>query len=197
MAFLGIYDFRRDGLHHRFVQGHLVICNHSSLIDALFVLAYVDNLCCIVKHQLLLNPFTRIPVKLAGYIANDDSNFVTRACEKLNNNENVLIFPEGTRNQHHTQLQFKRGAANIAVNSKCPILPLVIVPNPRVVQKGEPWYQLPNVKSTITMSINEPLVLADCIDTGQPRTIQYRRLNEYWRDYYLRKINAILNPKRS
>ena len=161
------------------------------LIDALFILAYVDNLCCVVKHQLTINPFTRLVVSFAGYISNNSEDFIDQATAKLAAGENVLIFPEGTRNTYNTQLEFKRGAANIAVISQCPVLPVVLLCNPRALQRGEKWYQLPAKKSTIHFHINHPLNLNDCIDTSNPRTLQYRRLTLFWREYYLSEINAI------
>lgn len=173
------------------LQGTLVISNHSMLIDALFILAYVDNLCCVVKQALTVNPFTRLVVSMAGYISNSADDFVTQAAQKLADGENVLVFPEGTRNTYDTQLEFKRGAANIAVMSQCPVLPMVVLPRPRALQRGERWYQLPDVKSTIHVHIHAPLMLSDCVDTGNPRTLQYRRLTEFWREYYLSKIAEI------
>ena len=132
---------------------------------------------------------------MAGYIPNDSSDLIDQCCEKLASGENVLIFPEGTRNQYDTQLEFKRGAANIAVISGCPVLPMVIVPAPRLAQKGESWYQLATAKSQIEMQLGSSLALDDCIDTSLARTIQYRRLNQFWRDFYLTKIQQILTER--
>ncbi|MBX2847752.1 MAG: 1-acyl-sn-glycerol-3-phosphate acyltransferase [Acidiferrobacterales bacterium] len=194
MQFLGLMDYRlkrhRDELKQP-VKGHLVIANHSMLIDALFILAYVDDLCCVVKHQLTINPFTRLVVSFAGYISNSSEDFVEQASAKLAAGENVLIFPEGTRNTYNTQLEFKRGAANIAVISQCPVLPIIVLPKPRALQRNERWYQLPAKKSLIQLHINKALLLHDCIDTSLPRTLQYRRLTEFWRNYYLTQIKRI------
>lgn len=192
MQFMGLFTFNVDSKHKRPNTGLLIISNHSMLIDALFVLAYVDNVCCVVKGQLCRNPITRIPVRLAGYISNETPNFIEQACAKIAAGENVLIFPEGTRNTYDTQLEFKRGAANIAVISGCLILPLVISAIPRTVQKGESWYQLPTTKSKILIRINPCLELKNCVDLTLPRTLQYRRLTDYWRKYYLDQINGIL-----
>ena len=102
-----------------------------------------------------------------------------------------FILPEGTRNTFDTQLEFKRGAANIAVISQCPTLPALILPKPRALQRGEKWYELPTEKSTIHFHINPALKLNDCIDISKPRTLQYRQLTEFWRNYYLSEINRI------
>ncbi len=192
MQFLGLMRYELSGLNEKPAKGHLVISNHTMLIDALFILAYVPNLCCVVKSALCRNPFTRIPVRLAGYIANDDENLVEIAATKLRNGENVLIFPEGTRNQYDTQLDFKRGAANIAVFANSPILPVIICCQPRALQKGESWYQLPDTKSCITVKFNAVLKLSDTIDVSLARPLQYRRLTEWLRRYYLIEVTEIV-----
>lgn len=179
------------------VSGHLVIANHSMLIDALFIMGYVDNICCVVKRDLCTNFFTRLPIRLAGFIPNDDLYLVERSKQKLDAGENLLIFPEGTRNQHDLQLDFRRGAANIAVASEAPTLPIVLCSSPRVLCKGESWYQLPTLTPVIRIKVNPTLSLKDCIDQSLPRTRQYRDLTDYWREYYRTEITKILGQSSS
>ena len=197
MQFLGLMQYRLTGLPPQPVSGQMVVANHSMLIDALFMLAYVPNLCCVVKSALITNPFTRIPVHLAGYLANDDENLIEQAVEKLSSGENLLIFPEGTRNNADLQLDFKRGAANIAVHADCPILPAVICCQPRALLKGQAWYELPDTKSQISVQFYPSIVLADCIDTSLPRPKQYRRLTAWLRKFYFDEISAILEQRSS
>ncbi len=192
MQFLGLMNYVVEGSKPTNLQGHMVISNHTMLIDALFALAYVENLCCVVKNQLCHNPFTRIPVKLAGYLANDDPEIVSKAKSKLDAGENILIFPEGTRNQYDLQLDFKRGASNIAVITDAPILPIILCCMPRALGKGEPWWQIPEVKSRVIMRFKPVLTLSQCIDVSQPRTLQYRRLTEWLRQYYLKEVKQVV-----
>jgi 1-acyl-sn-glycerol-3-phosphate acyltransferase len=112
---------------------------------------------------------------------------------KLNSGENVLIFPEGTRNQYDLQLDFKRGASNMAVISEAPILPLVTCCMPRALGKGQKWYQLPNVKSKIVIQFHPVLQIENCIDTTQPRTKQYRELTVRLREYYLKAVAKVVD----
>ncbi len=192
MQFLGLMNYVVEGTKPKGVSGHMVISNHSMLIDALFALAYVENLCCVVKSSLCHNPFTRIPVRLAGYLANNDPEIVDKARIKLDSGENILIFPEGTRNQSDLQLDFKRGAANIAVISQASILPIILCCMPRALGKGEAWWQLPTVKSRIVMRFKPVLSLDECIDLNEPRTRQYRRLTEWLRNYYVDEVTSLL-----
>lgn len=200
MEAFDLYDYKledQNGIalakrQSRSIEGHMVISNHTMLIDALFGLAYVDNLCCVVKGSLLLNPFTRVPVKLAGYIPNNHEQLVELAAAKLNAGENILIFPEGTRNQYDLQLDFKRGAANIAVISQAPILPIVLCCSPRALCKGDKWYKIPRIKSKVVMQFHPVLKIEDCIDTSQPRTRQYRQLTLWLRNYYLDAVSRVV-----
>jgi 1-acyl-sn-glycerol-3-phosphate acyltransferase len=192
MQFLGLFNFQLNKQENQTSEGQLLIANHSMLIDALFILAYTDNLCCVVKSALCRNPVTRIPVKLAGYIANDDEKMIEYASAKLKKGENVLIFPEGTRAKDDMQLDFKRGAANIAIISGVSILPVVIACRPRVLRKGDKWYEMPESKPQIVINFNRSLVLADCIDRDLPRTVQYRRLTKWLHDYYTDEVGKLV-----
>lgn len=191
MQFLGLMSYDLERLNEDQIVGKVIISNHSMLIDALFVLAYVDNVCCVVKGELFRNPVTRLTVSLAGYIPNTEVNFIAAAVEKLVAGENVLIFPEGTRNRYDTQLEFKRGAANIAIHANSDIVPFLITCSPRALQKNESWYQLPAIKSKILVRINPALKIDDCVDKKLAKTIQYRRLTSYLREYYLSAIQQL------
>lgn len=191
MQFFGLMNYTIEDHQNANVKGHLIIMNHPTLIDAAFVIAFVDDLCCIVKDSLTHNPFLAIPVKLAGYIPNGSKGLIEHATKALDSGQNLLIFPEGTRNQYDLQLEFKRGASSIAVNAKCPVLPLVISCLPRALGKHEPWYQLPTIKSRFLVRFLPSQKLSDCIDTSKPRPVQSRELNNHWKALYLEQIQSI------
>ncbi len=184
MQWLWLFRYRVRWHNKAAIKGHLVIANHPMLIDALFVMAYVPNVCCIVKPALAGNLFTRLTIKAAGFIAASDDDLLSQACAVLERGENLLIFPEGTRNDFDDQLAFKRGAANIAVMANCPILPVVFYCTPRMLQKGEKWYQIPDDPAQITMLVEPSISVAESIDTSFSRTRQYRLLTDFLIDFY-------------
>jgi len=170
------------------IASHLIIANHPTLLDAIFVLSAFDNICCIVKEDLWKNPLTSIIVTLAGYIPNNSISLVEQATHKLNSNDNILIFPEGTRNTCDGQLEFRRGAANIAVIANCPILPIVIHCFPRTLQKHEKWYQVPVSAPHFSLQTHAVIDISKCIDITKPRTVQYRHLTRFLCDWYRSKL---------
>lgn len=192
MQLLGLIRYSIEAAPDGDLRGHVVIANHSMLIDALFVLGYVDNVCCVVKASLARNPFTRIPVRLAGYIENDNPRLLDVAREKLAAGENILIFPEGTRNSSDLELKFKRGAANLAVIAEAPVLPVLLLCVPRALGKAQKWYQLPPQRLLISMRFLPQVRVQDAIDTSLPRPLQYRYMTRYLRELYHRAISHVM-----
>ncbi|MEM1143284.1 MAG: lysophospholipid acyltransferase family protein [Pseudomonadota bacterium] len=193
MKFLGLFQYSITDLPDQTTRGHVIIANHSMLIDALFVLGYLDNVCCVVKASLATNPFTRVPVALAGYVTNSDPKLLETATHKLAAGENILIFPEGTRNSFDLQLEFKRGAANLAVIAGAPLLPVLLLCRPRALGKGEKWYELPAENLQITMQCLPAVQVENCIDTTLPRPLQYRRLTSHLTNLYRDAISQAMS----
>lgn len=189
MQFLGLYTLEVRGQSLDSIRGNLIVANHPSLIDALFITAKTNDLCCVVKADLYSNPFTGYIVKLAGYIPNHSETLLNDAASAISQGKNLLIFPEGTRNTFDDQLDFKRGAANVALYSCCPITPVVIEFYPRNLQKGGKWYIAPARTSTIIMTTYPPLANLDEKDQQRPVTLQARQLTQTLRDFYQDRIN--------
>ncbi len=65
-------------LRFRFINGErltrpglVIVANHPTLLDVVFLISAVPDATCIVRAGLASNPFTRAPVRLAGYVCND------------------------------------------------------------------------------------------------------------------------------
>ncbi len=171
------------------VSGHIIVANHPTLLDAVILIAEFGNICCIVKQTLKKHPITALPVSLAGYIPNSSEDILELAKAKLGAGENILIFPEGTRSDKSEVVsRFKRGAANIAINSDSPILPVTIWCLPRTLAKQEKWYQVPISPPRFVVTIGSPILVADSIDVERPRTVQYRHLTRFLSDHYDRAL---------
>ena len=177
-------------------KGKLIIANHPSLLDAFFILGMCPNLCCIAKGALWKNPFTALIVRTADYIHNGCDDFIEQVDRRLKDGENILIFPEGTRNLYDDQLDFKRGAANIALLTGCDILPILIHFRPRAMQKGEPFYSIPPAAPLFSLKVLPVIKPQEHIDTNMPKTRQYRHLTEYLKSFYRPLLSTRKNDSR-
>ncbi len=184
MKFFGLLTYSHKPEPTIAPHGKLIIANHPSLLDAFFILGMCKNLCCITKGALWKNPFTTLIVRTADYIPNSTDDFIEQARKRLDAGENILIFPEGTRNQYDDQLDFKRGAANIAILANCDIVPIVIRCSPRAMQKGEKCYSIPAVAPHFSFERLPNIKIVDHVDVNSPRTLQYRQLTTFLKNFY-------------
>jgi 1-acyl-sn-glycerol-3-phosphate acyltransferase len=159
MKALGVLSYRISGLEN--LKGaKLVLANHPSLIDVVFLIAMIPNANCIVKGRLTRNPFTRGAVKAAGYIMSDDSADVIDAAQQVFAKGQILIiFPEGTRTQPLQPVQLQRGAAHVAVRADADVTPVVIECNPTTLTKSDSWYQVPDRRVHFNITIKCPIAV--------------------------------------
>lgn len=174
---LGLLSVRFENVSALAQPGVLVVANHPTLLDAIFLMAVMPNATFIVKAAMARNPFTCWIVSLAGYIPNDEVGveLVEKAAVALRAGETLMIFPEGTRTVGD-QLKLKRGAANIALAAGCPLLPVVIDCQPMTLRKQEPWYAIPPQAPHFTMRVLPLMDISTLIDEHQPPGIKARTL---------------------
>lgn len=143
------------------VSGGLIIApNHPALWDAVFVIARVRGLRCILKASLMHNPFLRGGAKLAGFIPNKPAHkMLQHSIEALRQGDRLLFFPEGTRTRKHENSvnTFQGGLGIIATQSSAPVWPVFIEPDSDYLCKGWPLWRLPDKKIRLRITLGEPL----------------------------------------
>ena len=88
----GIYTYEVHGLDKLERRGLLILANHPSLIDVVFLMSFTARADCLIKAALLKNPFTRGPVRTAGYISNDGGpQMVEDGIASLRAGNNLII----------------------------------------------------------------------------------------------------------
>lgn len=159
MKRLGVLSYHMTGLEN-LDEAKLVLANHPSLIDVVFLISMMPNANCIVKGRLTRNPFTRGAVKAAGYIMNDDSADVIAAAERaFAKGQTLIIFPEGTRTQPSQPVLLKRGAAHVAVRAGADVTPVLIECNPTTLTKSDAWYQVPERRVHFNIDVKRPIAV--------------------------------------
>ncbi|WP_217995222.1 lysophospholipid acyltransferase family protein [Methylogaea oryzae] len=96
MRRIGILTYEVRGGERLNAPGRLVVANHPSLLDVVFLISQIRNATCIVKPALAANPFMRFPIRAMGYIyAEDPEALVEQCAAELREGASLIIFPEG------------------------------------------------------------------------------------------------------
>ncbi|NVM77846.1 1-acyl-sn-glycerol-3-phosphate acyltransferase [Duganella sp. SG902] len=191
MRALGVLRYEVRGLEKLDRGGLLILANHPTLIDTVFLMAFVKNADCIVKSGLWNNPFTRGPVRAAGYISNDSGAGLVDDCiASLERGNNLIVFPEGTRTPASGTISMKRGAANIAVRGARDMTPVLIRCEPATLGKGEKWWRVPPRRVLIQIDVQDDLAIARFTDNGVSEVMAARQLTEFLQNYFTGKCQS-------
>lgn len=191
MHVLGVLDYEIQGLEKlQGSHGELIVANHPTLIDVVFLISHLPRADCIVKTALWRNPVMRGPVQAAGYILNDGSpELVNRCVERLHSGASIVIFPEGTRIAKGERLnEFQRGAANIAARSGAAFRPVIIRCNPSTLAKNEKWYEIPARRFVISMQVLDALPVDHIIANAGNPSVAARHINTMLHDFFNQEI---------
>lgn len=152
----GIYTYQFSDEARLMEPGQLILANHPSLIDVVFLISRIPNANCIVKASLFRNPFMRGAVVTAGYIPNDDpEKIIEFSTKSLENDESIVLFPEGTRSIPGKPFKFQRGAAYMALRSGVSPTLVTIRCNPPMLMKNIPWYSIPHSRPHFEFDISQ------------------------------------------
>lgn len=115
-----------DAEAYRKIHSKIIIANHPSLLDFVYIMSLVPNSTCIVRGSLTKTPLAGV-IKQAYITNTTEFDDVLVECKKLTDQGcNVIIFPEGTRTPRHGQNNYKKGAARIALYCGCDVQPIFI-----------------------------------------------------------------------
>ncbi|HRW59743.1 MAG TPA: lysophospholipid acyltransferase family protein [Defluviicoccus sp.] len=162
MRSLGVITYEIQGAEKLLApSGRLIVANHPSLIDIVFIISMLPHALCVVKRAAWMNPFMAGVMWSTGYIANDEPETLIDACvAALRAGSALVIFPEGTRTVPGRPIKLKRGAALIIVKSGRAFTPVTITSEPTTLTKAEKWYHIPykrvHFRITIRDAVNPP-----------------------------------------
>lgn len=185
MRWLGILRYTMTGIEKLDRPGLLILANHPTLIDVVFLISLVPNANCVVKSSLLRNPFTRGPILAARYISNDSGAGLIEDCiGSLHAGDNLVIFPEGTRTAINGAMRLQRGAAQISVRSPCNITPVTIRCAPLSLTKGLPWWQVPSRRMQFSIEVRDDIPIDPFIEKSGSEALAARQLTQYLHNYF-------------
>lgn len=186
MRILGLLTYELRGLERLQRRGLLVLANHPTLIDVVFLIGLVPDANCVVKATLANHPCTRGPVRATGYICNNSGSDLLQTCvDKVKAGANLIIFPEGTRTRPGQALKMQRGAAQIALRGGLAITPVHIHCEPMGLFKGQPWWRVAEQPLHFSIQVAEDMPTAPFLDAaGGEVALAARRLTEHLTRYF-------------
>ena len=191
MRWLGVLRYEVRGLDKLDREGQLILANHPTLIDTVFLIAFVPNADCIVKGALWRNPFMRGPIRAAGYICNDRGPQLVEDCiASLRDGGNLIVVPEGTRTAPGGPAQLKRGAANIAVRGMRAVTPVVIGCEPPTLGKGDKWWHVPPRQARFRIEVKDDIAVEAFRHDGDgnvSEVLAARRLTHHLQQFFMKE----------
>ncbi len=184
-----VLDFRLDGVERLGRPGQIIIANHPSLIDVVFLISQIRDANCVVKASLWDNPFMHGAVRAAQYISNNGSpEMLEQAADVLREGQTLVMFPEGTRTTPGQPPVFHRGAAAIALRGARTITPVYITVKPTTLTKAEAWYHIPNRRMVVHLRVGEDIDPATF--NNAPMPIASRKLNQHLHRLFLEGLDV-------
>jgi 1-acyl-sn-glycerol-3-phosphate acyltransferase len=170
--------------------GRMIVANHPSLLDVVFLMSLVRRSQCIVKAELWESSTLGRLVRGAGYIRNDlEPEAMLAACRhSIDAGETLLVFPEGTRSVPGEPVAFRRGFANIATLLGAEIQTVVITCNPPTLTKGEKWWTVPIHKPLFVVEVGELIRTSEWVG-AEPRSIVSRRLTRHVNNFFAVRLS--------
>jgi 1-acyl-sn-glycerol-3-phosphate acyltransferase len=179
MRSLRVLSYEIDGAEKlRSARGTLVVANHPSLIDVVFIVAQMPQALCIVKKSAWSNPAMLGVMLATGYIQNDEpQRMIDLSVRALQSGQNLVVFPEATRTVPGKPLKLRRGAASIIATDGRPFLPVIVICNPTTLTKAEKWYEIPCTRVHFQIAVGEYVNPRPLIVDGAPLSLSNRRIN--------------------
>ena len=193
MRGLGVLEWRCEGTPPASGPA-LVVSNHPSLIDAVLLLAVLDDAHCVVKGELEHNPFVARAIDGLAYPANTDAARMVDDCTALlAGGARLLMFPEATRTPPDRRIgPLHRGAAYVAVRAGCPVYPVTIRVSEPTLAKGAPWWNVPVRRPRFVVRFHPPWPPAAPAEVADGA--RARALNRRWEAFFVEELGCVDPP---
>lgn len=139
---------------------HILVANHPSLLDAVLIVSRFPNMVCIMKSSLMDNLLLGSAARLACYIRNSPSlNMILDARNALQEQANVLIFPEGTRTSTFPINPLNGSAMLLSRQANVPVQTVLIEFSSPYLGKAWPLFRPPQLPLTMKVKLGRLFVV--------------------------------------
>ena len=147
-------------------DGFIFYPNHQGIFDGFAMIeACPRPISPVMKKELMKIPAVKQIFQCMDAIAMDRDDVkqslrvIQEVSRRVQQGENWVIFPEGTRSRNGNQVQdFKGGSFKAALKAKCPIVPVALIDSYKPFDKNEPG------RITVQVHILTPIVYEEYKD---------------------------------
>ncbi|MDU1890202.1 MAG: 1-acyl-sn-glycerol-3-phosphate acyltransferase [Dysgonomonas sp.] len=179
-----------------FKSPSIIIANHQSFIDILFLLSLSPKLVMVTNEWVWKSPFFGAVIRYAGYFftGNGYENALDSIEQRIKEGYSVVIFPEGTRSYDGKLKRFHKGAFYLAKQLNLDILPIILYGTGICISKIQPFY----IKRGVVVIKALPKVSNKDLSFGETYKERTKKIASYFGQEYTALCNeyndAIKNP---
>jgi len=128
-------------------KGAIYVSTHQSSLDYPILGYFIKNYLTVTNLNFTVIPFASFVGELIGARSLKKNNLgeivkmYSEFEDLLNDDRNIIIFPEGTRSDGIKLGKFKKGAFRLAIKTGKPIIPIIIDGSAKVLAKGDPCFK--------------------------------------------------------
>ncbi len=153
-------------------KGAIYVSTHQSSLDYPILGYFIKSYLTVTNLNFTVIPFASFVGELIGARSVKKNNLGEIAKmyneleDLLNDDRNIIIFPEGTRDDGVTLKKFKKGAFRLAMKTQKPIVPIIIDGSVKAVAKGDKCFKTSS-KVVIHVKMLKPIYPKDFEDEMQ------------------------------
>ncbi len=165
-----VKNFVRNPNNEDFKKPGIIIANHQSQLDLLYLLALNPKIICLTNHWVWHNPFYGFIIRYADFypVENGIEQTLPQLRQAIQDGYSILVFPEGTRSTNCDILKFHQGAFYLAKALNIDLIPVLIHGIGHIFPKHEFILR----KGSVTVKI------LDRISAQSPLFTESEKLNE-------------------
>ncbi len=170
---------RVEGREHLPPGPSVIVCNHRSAADILAAMGLFHPFKFVSKASLFRVPLVGWMMRMLEYVpvVRGQVRSMDRMMEDcrqwLRRGVAVLIFPEGTYAPSRDMLPFKRGAFQLAIEEKVPVVPVVLEGTVDLLEGDGPWM---GTRASIRVRVLPPLSAAEAGEDAAALSARVRAL---------------------
>lgn len=164
-------------------DGAIYIATHQSSLDYPILGSFIKKYLTVTNLNFTRIPFASYVGKLIGARSLNKHSLGEIALmyreleEILNDNRNIIIFPEGTRSNGKKLKKFKKGAFRLSMQTNRPIIPIIIDGSAKILSKGDSCFKTTRRKK-VFITMLEPVYPKD-FESEDQMMKKVSRLMEY------------------